>query len=367
MDQRKPEGPLRKGWTTGACAAAAAKAAFRALLTGTFPDTVSLRLPRGETPVFDLATRQTGDGWALAGIVKDAGDDPDVTHGAEIRAEVRFAPAGSRLTFAAGEGVGTVTLPGLPLAVGEPAINPAPRRMIEAALAAVAEEAGAALDVVVTVSVPGGAELAEHTLNGRLGIEGGLSILGTTGVVVPYSCASWIHSIHRGIDVARALGAQQVFAATGSTSERGLRDIYSPPDHAIIDMGDFAGGLLKYLRKHPIAHLTIGGGFGKLAKLAQGNLDLHSARSRLDMGRLARWAGEGGAETVLVERIERANTGLEALEGCRRAGIDLAGRVAAGARETALATLAGDTEVRVLVFDRQGQLVGSAGDGMVHD
>jgi len=362
MDRRKPQGPLRKGWTTGACAAAAAKAAFRALLTGTFPDTVSLRLPRGETPAFTLATRQTGDCWALAGVVKDAGDDPDVTHGAEIRAEVRFTPEGSGLTFAAGEGVGTVTLPGLPLAVGEPAINPVPRRMVEAALAEIAEECGADLDVAVTVSVPGGAELAEHTLNGRLGIEGGLSILGTTGVVVPYSCASWIHSIHRGIDVARALGTKEVFAATGSTSEQALRDICSPPDHAIIDMGDFAGGLLKYLRKHPIARLTIGGGFGKLAKLAQGNLDLHSARSRLDMGRLAGTAREAGASAALVQTIEQANTGLEALRACREADVDLPGRVAAGARETALATLAGDIHVRVLVFDRQGQEVGSAGD-----
>jgi len=367
MDRRKPESPLRKGYTTGACAAAAAKAAFRALLTGKFPDTVSLRLPRGETPVFDLETRQAGDGWAFAGVVKDAGDDPDVTHGAEICAEVRFAPAASGITFAAGDGVGTVTLPGLPLAVGEPAISPAPRRMIEAALVEVAEEAGAALDVVVTISVPGGAELAEHTLNGRLGIEGGLSILGTTGIVVPYSCASWIHSIHRGIDVARALGTGEVFAATGSTSERGLRDIYSPPDHAIIDMGDFAGGMLKYLRKHPIARLTIGGGFGKLAKLAQGNLDLHSARSRLDMDRLAATAREAGAGAALVQSIEQANTGLEALQACRKADVDLPGRIAAGARETALATLAGDTRVRVLVFDRQGQKVGFAGDRMGHD
>jgi len=367
MERRKPDSPLRKGWTTGACAAAAAKAAYQALLTQAFPDTVSLRLPRGETPVFTLTTRQAGDGWALCGIVKDAGDDPDVTHGAEIRAEVRHAPTGSGITFAAGEGVGTVTLPGLPLAVGEPAINPAPRRMIEAALAEAAADAAAAADVLVTVSVPGGAELAEHTLNGRLGIEGGLSILGTTGVVIPYSCASWIHSIHRGIDVARALGTREVFAATGSTSERALRDIFSPPDHAIIDMGDFAGGMLKYLRKHPVAALTIGGGFGKLAKLAQGNLDLHSARSRLDMGRLAGAASEAGAGAALVQAIEQANTGLEALETCREADVDLPGRIAAGAREAALATLAGNTEVRVLVFDRQGQKVGSAGDRMGHD
>ncbi|MCB2099313.1 MAG: cobalt-precorrin-5B (C(1))-methyltransferase, partial [Rhodobacterales bacterium] len=265
-DARPQDRPLRTGWTTGACAATAAAAAWRALLTGAFAQTESITLPRGETPVMALSTaRFDGGGAATAGVIKDAGDDPDVTHGAEILSTVAPGPKGSGITFAAGPGVGTVTRPGLPLAVGEPAINPMPRRIIADALAAVAAQCGgpAAPDLSVTVAIPGGESLAEKTLNGRLGILGGLSVLGTTGVVIPYSCSSWIHSIHRGVDVARACGHDHLAAATGRTSERVARDLTGLPDEALIDMGDFAGGLLKYLRRHPVPRLTITGGFAK--------------------------------------------------------------------------------------------------------
>src|SRR5271165_3518142 len=205
--------PLRRGWTTGACAAAAARAAFTALLSGRFPDPVAIRLPRGATASFPLALAGLGEGRARAGIVKDAGDDPDVTHGALVVASIAWAAPGSGIRFAAGEGVGTVTRAGLPLAVGEPAINPAPRAMISDALLEAAEEnGGPPPDVTVTISIPGGERLAEKTMNARLGIKGGLSILGTTGIVVPYSCSSWIHSIRRGIDVARAAGLDHIAA-----------------------------------------------------------------------------------------------------------------------------------------------------------
>jgi cobalt-precorrin-5B (C1)-methyltransferase len=210
-------GKLRRGWTTGACATAATKAAYAALLSGEFPDPVSIALPKGEMPAFVLATEELGDGWARAGIVKDAGDDPDVTHGALVRVRVRRLPPGSGVLFVAGEGVGVVTRPGLPVPVGEPAINPAPRAMMREVVAALAESWGDGGDVEITVSIPGGNELAQKTMNARLGIVGGLSVLGTTGVVIPYSCSSWIHSIHRGIDVARALGLAHVAACTGST------------------------------------------------------------------------------------------------------------------------------------------------------
>src|SRR5260221_8161315 len=233
---------LRRGWTTGACAAAAARAAFAALLTGRFPDPVSIRLPRGESPSFPLALAEWGEGIARAGIVKDAGDDPDVTQGALIIAELAWAEPGSGVRFRAGEGVGTVTRPGLPLGVGEPAINPAPRAMIEGALNDVAEANGAAFsggrgpDVTVTIAIPGGERLALKTMNARLGIVGGLSVLGTTGIVVPYSCSSWIHAIHRGIDVARAAGLQHIAAATGTTSERAGQLLYDLPEPAAIAM-----------------------------------------------------------------------------------------------------------------------------------
>src|SRR5271157_965924 len=180
MSEPQQEAPLRRGWTTGACASGAARAAFEALLTGLFPDPVPVALPKGLRPEFVLATQALGADFARAGIVKDAGDDPDVTHGALIVATVGLAPPGAGLSFKAGEGVGTVTRPGLPLKPGEPAINPAPRAMIRANLAEVAERHGAGLDATIEISIPGGERIAERTANGRLGIIGGLSILGTT-------------------------------------------------------------------------------------------------------------------------------------------------------------------------------------------
>src|SRR3984957_16864422 len=308
MARQEPR-PLRRGWTTGACAAAAARAAFAGLLTGEFPDPVTIRLPRGQTPSFPLALAELNDGHARAGIVKDAGDDPDVTHGAAIVAEITWAAPGSGILFAAGEGVGTVTRPGLQLSVGEPAINPAPRAMIRETLNDLAEANGAPPpDVTVTIAIPGGERLAEKTMNARLGIVGGLSILGTTGIVVPYSCASWVHSIHRGIDVARAAGLDHIAAATGTTSERAVQLLYGLPEHALIDMGDFAGGTLKYLRSHPVPRLTLAGGFAKMAKLAAGRLDLPSSKSRVDPALLSEILARAGADDPILEAASGSET-----------------------------------------------------------
>ena len=240
--------PLRRGWTTGACAAAAAKAAYAALVTGEFPDPVEIELPRGERPAFALATTRKGGDSATAGVVKDAGDDPDVTHGALILVTVRLGAPGSGVVFRAGAGVGTVTRPGLAIPPGEPAINPVPRRMIRAAVADIATAANCAGDVEVEIAIPGGEALAAKTLNPRLGIVGGLSILGTTGIVVPYSCSAWIYGIRQGIDVARAMGLNHVAGATGRTSEAAVQKLHDLPETALIDMGDFVGGMLKYLR-----------------------------------------------------------------------------------------------------------------------
>src|SRR5205823_2255379 len=313
---RAETAPLRRGWTTGACAAAAARAAFAGLLTGRFPDPVTIRLPRGESPSFSLAFAETIDGRARAGIIKDAGDDPDGTHGAMIVAELVWGPAGSGIRFCAGEGVGTVTRPGLPLGVGEPAINPAPRAMIRAALADLAEANGAPQpDLTVTIAIPGGERLAERTMNARLGIIGGLSVLGTTGVVVPFSCSSWIHAIRRGIDVARAAGLDHIAAATGTTSERAVQRLYDLPEHALIDMGDFVGGTLKYLRRHPVSRLTLAGGFAKLAKLAAGHLDLHSSRSAVDPALLADMLAGLGADERTIAAARASDGAAEIIGG----------------------------------------------------
>ena len=357
----RPPGPLRKGWTTGACAAAASRAACEGLLTGHFPDPVSIVLPQGQRPSFALARAERGSDWASAGVVKDAGDDPDVTHGALVLASVRAGPPRSGVTFRAGEGVGTVTRPGLALAVGEPAINPGPRAMIARAIADAVDHCGGASDFEVTVAIPEGEQLALKTLNARLGIVGGLSILGTTGIVVPYSCSAWIHSIHRGIDVARAAGLDHIAAATGSTSEAAVKAMYGLADTALIDMGDFVGGTLKYLRRHGVRWLTIAGGFGKLAKLAAGHLDLHSARSRVDIGELGALLDELGAPASAVARANAAASAGEVLTLAEGAGVKLAHAVAGRAREVVLATLAGGAAVDVVVFDRGGRLIGRAG------
>jgi cobalt-precorrin-5B (C1)-methyltransferase len=354
------ERPLRRGWTTGACATAATRAACSALFGQGFPDPVTIRLPRGGTASFALAARALGDGEASAAVVKDAGDDPDVTHGSLVRATVRRNPPALGVTFHAGPGVGTVTRPGLTIPPGEPAINPVPRRMMQEAVAEAAMAAGERPDVAVTVSIPGGEDLALKTLNPRLGILGGLSILGTTGVVVPFSCAAWIHSIHRGIDVARAAGLEHVAAATGSTSERAIQALHGLGELALLDMGDFVGGTLKYLRRHPVPRLSLAGGFAKVAKLAQGHLDLHSARSSLDLAALARLAAVKNAAPALAEAIAVANTGLEVLGMAERAGFPLADLVAAEACAVAREVAGPEIMLEVVVVDRQGRIAGRA-------
>lgn len=358
---RKPAGPLRRGWTTGACATAATKAAYTALLTGEFPDPVRITLPKGQTPEFALAREELGEGWAGAAIVKDAGDDPDVTHGAMIVSSVRHGSPGCGVVFEVGGGVGTVTKPGLPIPPGEPAINPVPRELMRGVIRKVAAAHGGSGDVVITLSIPNGEELAQQTWNPRLGIVGGLSILGTTGIVIPYSCSAWIHSIQRGIDVARATGLSHVAGCTGSTSEKAVQAHYGLPDEAMLDMGDFVGGLLKYFRQHPLPKLTLGGGFGKLTKLAQGHLDLHSGRSQVDFAWLAEQLRKLGASVALATAAQNANTANEVLHLAHNAGLPLADAVAIRAQAEARKVLRKATvALEVLVVDRQGAVVGHA-------
>jgi cobalt-precorrin-5B (C1)-methyltransferase len=346
MRIEKPEGELRRGWTTGACAAAATKAAFAALRTGAFPDPVSIRLPKGETPSFALALEGMGEGWAQVGIVKDAGDDPDVTHGCTVIATLRLR--GNGISFKAGKGVGTVTKAGLPVAVGEPAINPIPREMMRKVI----EEQGGG-DVEIEISIPDGEALAQKTWNPRLGIVGGLSILGTTGIVHPFSCAAWIASIHRGVDVARAMGLTHIAGCTGSTSEDAVRAHFNLPLEAMMDMGDFAGGLLKYVREHPVARVTIGGGFGKITKLAQGAMDLHSGRSQVDFEWLAKFAPAN-----LHKDVKAANTAQQVLD---MLGARLARQVAGEAKLEVEKILRGTPiAADVIIVDRAGKIISHA-------
>jgi cobalt-precorrin-5B (C1)-methyltransferase len=205
-------------------------------------------------------------------------------------------------------------------------------------------------NIAVTISVPGGAEIALKTWNPRLGIHGGLSILGTTGIVRPFSCAAWIASIHRGIDVARAGGLTHVAGTTGATSERVVQQLYRLPDHAMLDMGDFVGGMVKYLRRHPVPRLTVGGGIGKMIKLAQGAMDLHSGRSQVDFIALSKALDD--------ERMLHMNTALQAYD---IAGAPLAEWVAGAALARLQAELGGQALVDVVIIDRAGALLARAG------
>jgi len=345
---RKPDTPLRRGWTTGACATAATRAALMMLWGEGTPVKIRITLPKGERPEFEVSHRDQGDGWAEAGIVKDAGDDPDVTHQAMIIA--RVAPSSGGITFRAGDGVGMVTMPGLPIPPGEPAINPVPRQMLTETVREMATRLGQSPDIEITISVPGGAKLAQQTWNPRLGIKGGISILGTTGIVRPFSCAAWIASIHRGIDVARAGGQTHVAGCTGATSERVVQDIYGLPDHAMLDMGDFAGGLLKYLARHPLPHITIGGGIGKMTKLAQGARDLHSGRSQVDFAMLARDIG--------LPELAFVNTAMQAHEV---AGAQMADWVAKQSLTAVRAMLPDEVTADTVIIDRAGNIIARAG------
>ena len=354
--------PLKRGWTTGACATAATKAALSALLSGKFEDPVTITLPKGETPSFPLAIEERIEDFARAGIIKDAGDDPDVTHGAMIISKVRFGESGSGITFKAGKGVGTVTRPGLPLDVGEPAINPVPRSLMNEVTTTLCTAHGIEPDIEIEISVPTGEQLAVQTWNPRLGIIGGLSILGTTGIVHPFSCSAWIHSIHRGIDVAVAEGLPHVAGCTGSTSEKAVQEHFSLPDHAMLDMGDFAGGMLKYIRNHPVPRVTIGGGFAKLTKLGQGFMDLHSGRSQVDFNWLAERAVEAGIEQA-ADSIRGANTAAHAREIGLEHGVDLAPTIARHAQEQANKILReSSTIVDILIIDREGAIIAQQND-----
>lgn len=354
---------LKRGWTTGACATAATKAAFTALITGHFPDPVPIILPRGDAPSFALAMEGLTDDYATAGIIKDAGDDPDVTHGALIISEVKWRSDGKGIKFTAGDGVGIVTKSGLPIAVNEAAINPVPRKLMKQEIEALAQEYGVSADVEITISIPNGETIAEKTWNPRLGILGGLSILGTTGVVHPFSCSAWIASIHRGVDVARSNGITHLVGCTGSTSEAAAMDFLNLDSLSMIDMGDFVGGFLKYVRKHPVEKVTIAGGFAKITKLAMGMLDLHSSRGQVDFDLYASFFAEQNASKELCQQVKSANTALEVLSIAKQNKINITMPIAHVAQKQAKKMLnIPNIPVMVMIVSRDGKHLASWGN-----
>jgi len=345
---------LRTGWTTGACASAAAKAAARALVTGEPQETVDIRLPKkgDERRVeFEIERCDIEPGaWAEAVVIKDAGDDPDVTHKAHITVRVSWREE-LGLDLDRGEGVGLVTKPGLGLTVGGPAINATPRTMISYSVREVIDpdERG----VRVIISVPGGEKMAEKTTNARLGIVGGVSILGTTGIVRPFSTAAWAASVVQAINV---MGAQQhdtfVLSTGGLTEKAAMRLLPGLEEVSFIEVGDFTGQAIKQAIKQKLTHCFFVGMAGKISKLAAGVMMTHWTRSKVDNELLASITAKAGGSEGLISEIKQANTARHAYELWRAADLEEAPHLLCKqAAENLTEYAEGKLEVHVIMVD----------------
>jgi cobalt-precorrin-5B (C1)-methyltransferase len=366
---RDPKGK-REGFTTGACAAAAAKAATRVLVHDQMLTSIETTLPNGQRHTFELERCERQGAAAVCSVVKDAGDDPDCTHGAEIVVEVTLQTSPG-IELRRGEGVAAVTKPGLGLEVGGPAINPVPRRNITEMVAE--ELAGSAYaGALVVISVPFGEEMAKETVNARLGLLGGISILGTTGIVKPYSTAAYKASVVQAIDVARERGVETVVLTTGGKSEAYAMRIYGGPlglpEEAFVQVGDFVGVGVRHAARRHAQRAVVVGMMGKLSKMADGRMMTHAAGSEVNMALLASIAEELGAAADLVAEIRGANTARHVLELASKAGGAAAALPSAICRRAATHLAAhadGGIEVQVVLVDFDGKVLGAWPDGAV--
>lgn len=342
---------LRSGFTTGACAAAAAKAAMMVMLGRERPSSVSISLPGGESAMIPIDCVESNDG-ARAAVIKDAGDDPDITNGVAITVSLAWSE-GNDIRFIAGKGVGTVTKPGLSVPPGEPAVNPVPRRMITDAIRSLTDRG-----VEVTISIPGGEELARRTFNPRLGIVGGLSIIGTTGRVRPFSCSAVRESIRCLIKVAAAGGLARPVMVPGHIGARSAQALLHIREDNLIEVSNEWGFALDEVKKHVFEKILILGHPGKLAKLAQGEWDTHSSRSPSALPYVAKLAGElTGFACADIPTVEGVFNALPK-ENKRLLGDELAGAV----RDAVRARLHNDVPVSVVLVDMKGNLLGQKGD-----
>jgi cobalt-precorrin-5B (C1)-methyltransferase len=355
---------LRRGRTTGSCATAAVKAALHLLLRGERPTHVAVTLPGRVyylvVPVQGVMMKE--DGTVRAEVLKDGGDDPDSTHGATIFAEVARNQAGE-VRFFAGPGVGTATLPGLRVAVGEPAINPVPRQMMRQAV----DEMGAAAGFDLTIGCENGEAIARKTFNPRLGIVGGISILGTSGIVEPMSLATWIASVEVYVRVALAEGAPCVAYLPGKIGREFAKDVLRLPEKRTVQIANFLGDALAFTESALVEEgrqldvLWLAGHPGKLAKVLDGYWDTHSSKSAMAMAGVARVAAERGFSADLVQAMEQANTVEAAMEtikheaGARDLWIDIEQRIGALAQ----ARMPSVRRVEVRLFDLSGNLLGA--------
>ena len=349
----------RKGYTTGACSAAAARAAILGLVSAKVPEQVESLLPNGERVTFAVTEGACTAETAHAVVIKDAGDDPDCTHLAHLTVDiVLLSGQANQIVLKGGEGVGTITMRGLGLEVGGSAINPVPRKNIMDNIREVAAKLLEKQGVEVVISVPGGEQMAKKTLNDRLGIVGGISILGTTGIVHPYSTSAFRASVIQGIEVAANQGQESVVLTTGGRTEKfTIKALPGLNKACFVQMGDFLGPALDTVVKVGIQQVIIGGMVGKLTKIAQGEIITHARRNPVDTGLLADMAAAVGAEASVCDDIRSAETARYAAERMEELGLgeafylELSRRVVA----TLMQRYAGLLKIIILVCDFEGQ------------
>lgn len=351
---------LRSGYTTGSCAAAAAKAATIALRTQNAVSSVQITLPLGQTAAFEIVKCSIEADRASCSVIKDAGDDPDATDGAEIGATVEWSGEKGDVLIHGGKGVGVVTKPGLELPIGSPAINPVPRQMITYSVReALGDDEGRGIKV--TVYVPRGEQLAKKTLNSRLGIIGGISILGTTGIVTPFSTGAYKACIVQGIDVALANGCDHLVLTTGRRSERFAQKLLDLPEEAFVQVADYIGFAVEQCKEKGVRRITLSGMVGKLSKIAAGNLQTHVDNSRMDHRFLAQVAEEAGLPAAVVASIRTGNTARQFAEIVMEHGDKSIFSSLCAIAAYRLSQLAdGAVEVGCIMTDFDGEVLGRA-------
>ncbi len=355
----KPRQKLRTGFTTGTCATAAAKAALQAIITKKKIDSVKVSLPKEKEITINISSCKFDNTSASCSVIKDGGDDPDVTHGAEIIVNLEITSKTGQIEIDGGEGVGRVTKPGLGLEVGSAAINPTPKKMITQNLIEMGKDLLQKNGIKVVISVPKGKEIAPKTDNPRLGIMGGISILGTTGIVIPYSTASFAASIRQSLDVTIAMGDNTVVLTTGGRSEDFARKEISLPDHCFVQMGDFSGYTIQQCAKKSIKKTHVAGFIGKLTKIAMGVKQTHVKGSKVDMDFLAKIAQKCNATEKTIQEIKNANTARHVQEIITKNKVDgFFTMICKEAYEQMRTHSENKVEIHVILFDFDGCALG---------
>jgi len=364
-EKDQPDGKkrsLRTGYTTGTCAAAATKAALSTLVNGEKLTKVNVSLPKDKNIIIDIAwIKYENEKSVTAAVIKDGGDDPDVTNGAEICVTVSFLETVNKIIIDGGIGVGRVTKPGLGLEIGKAAINPTPLKMIKQAIEEIIGQQKNRYGLSVTISVPKGEEISKRTDNPRLGIIGGISILGTTGIVIPYSTASFAASIRQSIDVSKAMGSDSVILTTGGRSEDFARGIFgnSIADHAYIQIGDFIGFSIKQCAIKKIKKAYVIGFIGKLTKMAMGIKQTHVKGSHVDMNFLADLASRCGANNELIKKIRLANTARHVGELVDQFGLNIFYDVLCEEVYNHLSKYSpSELQIKIMLLDFNGKIIG---------